>query len=258
MITPVNDVHSIKAVALVLEFPSEIGAGGLSLVREEAKRFRSKLNMRRVIRSLNIPFPVLDNSDRLHEEESGYRYFIRKPDGAEAKWFEVAGSRAVFCTNEYTDFNSFWAEAKYFLDIGRNAFGVSGSKAEKLTLEYRDEFTSPDISWEPAELFNGQSELLSKRAVQQSKYWHSHYGFFDELEGRESLNLGKINHVRMADSFDGSYFSQVDITLTHGVALVPGDELDGLVYSLKSVHKDHITDILSDNMLNAIGLRTGS
>lgn len=258
MITPLNDVHSIKAVALVLEFPSGIQPDGLSLVREEAKRFRSKLNMRRVIRSLNIPFPVLDNSERLHEEESGYRYFIIKPDGAEAKWFEVSGNRAVFCTNEYTDFNSYWAEAKYFLEIGCKAFGLSGSKAEKLTLEYRDEFTSPDINWEPEELFSKQSELLSNGSIKQSKYWHSHYGFFDELEGRESLNLGKINHVRMADSFDGTYFSQVDITLTHGVAIAPGDELDHLVYSLKAVHKSHITDILSENMLKAIGLRTGS
>jgi hypothetical protein len=258
VITPLNDVHSIKAVALVLEFPSEVGAEGLSLVRDEAKRFRTKLNMRRVIRSLNIPFPGLESSDRVHEEESGYHYFIRKPDGTEAKWFEVAGNRAVFCTNEYTDFNSFWAEAKYFLDIGCKAFGSSGAKAEKLTLEYRDEFTSPDIHWDPEELFSNRSELLSMGAIKKSKYWHSHYGFFDELAGRDSLNLGKINHVRMADSFDGTYFSQVDITLTHGVALAPGDELEPLVRSLKAVHKTHITDILSEKMLEAIGLRTGS
>lgn len=258
MIKPLNEAHSIKAVALVVEFPAEVDEEGLQIVKDEAKRFRTKLNVRSVLRRMGIQFPLVDQHSALQDGVIGYRYSARKSDGTDLRWFEVANSRAVFCSNEYTDFNSFWAEATYFLDTACRAFGSSGIRPDKVTLEYRDEFHSEVVDWEPADLFNLESGFLSKRAILQGEYWHSHYGFFDRLDGRVSANSGKINHVEVADNFDDSRMSQVNITLTHSVELVDGDDWKVLVSSLRSVHKEQIVDILSKNMLETIGLETGS
>ena len=125
-------------------------------------------------------------------------------------------------------------------------------------MEYRDEFLSDSVDWEPSALLSLESGYLTRQAVRKGQYWNSHYGYFDELDGRLSVNAGKINHIEVADDYDDARMSQVNITMTHGVALEAGADWQALVPSLRQVHKEQFTDILSKEMLGTIGLQTGS
>src|SRR5690606_10184362 len=255
---PANDAHSIQAVALVLEFPAEVQPEGLTFLAEASKRFRNKLNMRSVIRQAEFSLSIGEMQPLRPNAVAGYRYFTKKQDGTDKQWFEVSGNRAIFCATDYTDFNSFRAEAFYFLDLACQAFRYSEVEPNKITLKYRDEFRSNEFDWEPYQLLNSSSIYLTHGAIKKSNMWHSHFGFFDKTDGCKILNTGRIDHVHGIDGFDDSQFSQVNIVLTHALEIPKkesrgnwADHLEGL----REVHLDHLRDILSSEAALAIGLR---
>lgn len=266
MIKPVNDAHSIKAVAFILEFDKDIDKQGLEVVSEAYKRFRKKLLLKRAIRRFNISLNVFDGHAATPESIAGYRFFTKAKDDTEEAWFEITSSRVIYCTTNYIDFNSFLAEALYYAEVSIAAFAPAGASIVKIGIEYRDEFVSPDISWPTESLINLDSPYLSRAAITQGELWHSHCGMMSECDIGKRLDALKVEHIQQTDINDEASFDfRVVVVLTHladiepfSVASVDNEKarnyLVKAIASLRVAHKNIFSSIIAQPMLAAVGL----
>lgn len=259
MLKPANDAHSIKAVAFVCEFDRELSPAGIEHVLAASKRFRSKLLLKQALHTMTfqmqggsaaMPVPTV----------GGYRFFTKAPDDTDKVWFEAAGNRIAYCTSEYVSFGSFLTEVLYFASLGWEAQSLADGKLIRASLEYRDEFKSGQVDWEPNSLFRKDSQYIASGAVVRGALWHSHCGFYSD---DKTLNNIRIEHVSEGDPVDDTLVYKAVITLTHTLNL-PGPivysanheaDLGGIIKTLRAKHKIIFPAILSDAVLAQIGFQ---
>jgi uncharacterized protein (TIGR04255 family) len=259
VLKPANDAHSIKAVAFVCEFDRELSPAGIEHVLAASKRFRSKLLLKQALHTMTfqmqggsaaMPVPTV----------GGYRFFTKAPDDTDKVWFEAAGNRIAYCTSEYYSFESFLTDALYFASLGWEAQSLAGGSLIRASLEYRDEFKSGEVDWEPNSLFREKSRFIAGGAVVRGALWHSHCGFYSE---DQTLNNIRIEHVSEGNPVDDTLVYKAVITLTHTLNLpspiVYSDshesDLKEVVRALRAKHKHIFPEILSDAVLAQIGFQ---
>ena len=158
------------------------------------------------------------------------------------------------------------AEALYYAEVSIAAFAHAGASIVKIGIEYRDEFISPDISWPIESLINLESPYLSRAAIKQGEFWHSHCGTMSESAIGKRLDVLKVEHVQTSDINDEDHHDfRVVVVLTHLVDVEPRlvtnvdidgirDYLDTAIASLRVAHKSMFRSIISQSMLTAVGL----
>lgn len=266
MLKPANEAHSIKAVAFVCEFDKELSDAGMTDILSESKRFRSKLLLKQALHTMKFPLHSSSSSGMpVSNNISGYRFFTKAPDNSDKVWFEIAANRLVYCTNEYYSFDNFLAEVLHFASLGWKAQALAGGRLTRVTIEYRDEFVSDDIDWDPSELFKTNSGYLANSSMVKGEFWHSHCGFYSH-DDMKVLNNIRVEHIAEGDADDDSRVYKAAITLTHTADLADpveySDEhqlnIKRFLMPLRAKHKEIFSEILSEQKLTDIGFKQPS
>lgn len=261
MLKPANDAHSIKAVAFVCEFDQEISQEGLNLLSLAFKRFRARLPLKRTVRSIALQ---LQGESKMQPAETvaGYRYFTRDQKNSDKVWFEVSGSRAIYWTSEYVSFDSFQSEAIYFSEIACEVFFAGGAQLNKAIIEYRDEFISDTINWNPLEALRENTPFVSNGAITQGNLWHSHCGFFSNCEEGRILNNIRVDHTIENSDNEVNINYVLALTILHALSIEPAlvkeqgnvkEKISLYINSLRKQHKNIFSQILNDEQLTAVG-----
>lgn len=259
VLRPAGDAHSIKAVAFVCEFDREISNDALDFFLEESKRFRSKFAIRQPVRSFALEFPS-SAGFMSQTEVRGYRFLTKAPDDTEKFWFEVTANRAVYCTTEYYSLEAFLADALLFIECACRAHEKSGSSAIRVALEYRDEFDSDSIDWDPSDALNLDSRYIVPAAPIKGEFWHSHCGLFTSSDFGKILNNIRIEHVALQSPEIEAAPYKLVVLLTHTLNLnrpieateITKDSLNDYLIALRKSHKSIFSDVISKNMLKLV------
>ncbi|MBH3412811.1 hypothetical protein [Pseudomonas putida] len=265
MLKPANDAHSIKAIAFVCEFDREIDAAGLEHMKHAAKRFRSQLPDFQERRAIAISFPGnlshhsgLSHPSGMTPKVEGFKFSDK-----EKTWLEVASNKCVYWTSAYLDYARFETEIIYYFKVAAEAFSKSGASQFKAMIEYRDEFESPEIDWDPELMLRTNNRYLASAAVEKGTLWHNHCGFFAKSnEHGQILNNVKIEHT-IAQAEESTNITYIlALTLTHVLEVEPPVRFESERFEacirdqlrhLRSEHKKILSGILTDQALDAIG-----
>ncbi|WP_158238182.1 TIGR04255 family protein [Pseudomonas sp. 382] len=262
MLKPIFEAHSIESISLTCEYDGAVDAHGLSVIKDEGSRLKLKYSARRVARKSANPNAENHSSQ---PEVKGYLFLNRDGDREKSR-FEVINSNCVYTSKNYINFKTFLADAAFSLKIGHEAFSKSGRRLEKIILSYKDQFVTTN-SEEVLEGVNPACPYIASACLNQNNFWHSNVGFFSQDFGDETTLLHniRIHHSLVKDND----FDDEDTELTHALivechhVLGMSDEdvsdfentFEDTSNRLRSTHKEMLLEILSADLISAIGLK---
>ncbi|MEE5088364.1 TIGR04255 family protein [Pseudomonas alliivorans] len=264
MLKPISEAHSIESISLICEFSGEVDASGLAMVRTESSRLKGRFPIKRTIRKGR---PDAHDPQGSSPDVVGHVY-VNKLAEKEVTRFDIFQSRASFTSKAYTNFNSFLADASFALSLAHQAYSKSGHTIDRIVLSYRDEFVSDTIDWPIHETLNTDTKYIAKACLREGDFWHSQIGVFDndQPRGLPLLHNIKVSHVILTNEdgepapfAESKYILAIDLLHVLKVTEPNSGEsfsamLDESAHTLRDFHKNILKDILSDKMVERIGL----
>ena len=177
--------------------------------------------------------------------------------GGVSRSLEVGRMRCVAQINDYTRWKAVWPEVRKWLaavipKLGRRNFTSIG-------IQFNDVFHWRDRieTFDPAEVFSTNSTLLPNSALSNKKPWHSHHGYFIDIDTPiDSAVLENVN-INVLDNLNQR---SVIITTVHKahVNMWSWDEMNPVIDNLMEVlhqrNKAALANVLSEGAAKSISL----
>lgn len=197
--------------------------------------------------------------------------FLAKPDGTHAWRVQLQGNLVQVMCFDYTRYAEVWATAQTYL-YRLLATLPTQAKVTEVGMQVMDRFNYPNGTtadgYSAAELFNPQSQHLTRKAFDSGLLWHVYQGWFDKQgEPMRVLNQINISNVETAPTL-GQYASLIEHRMSAqyrsdswptlealtGQAAAPAHWLDALMSDLHADNKRLLNDVLSENAKALINL----
>jgi uncharacterized protein (TIGR04255 family) len=266
-IRPYGEDHAIKLMAFAVEFSQPLQPHIFHKILRLHQNLKDELPRKSEHRAVTVNLdPILQGGSSLRgsPDLGGVTFDIVAPTG-EQVWALSARPEylAVSCT-EYTRWADALQKAERFI---REVLPVilEEHTVSAIGLQYNDEFV-----WDSKEVFNAEylfdasSKFLVKNVFEVNDLWHSHHGYFVNLD--DPAPHRQLNHVNV-DYVETEEGRRIRIATSHK-ALLENPEGDvnvllrpdsgaGLIPEYMGVMHEANKDILKDMLVNEMAMRIG-
>lgn len=269
--TPIRTSNAIDEIAFVILFEKELDDTTFSRLTELEAELCSDLPDYKVSNVVQMVFDP--EAPRMPVSKQGGVVCSKKVNTEQSRleWsVRVEANNIIVTCSEYTNWNEVWDKAKGFLLAAVNKFNLEENPVVEIVLQCVDKFIfDEDMSeYKTGEVFNEESSYLTRKVTANNPdSWHIHQGWFEASEDNarilHNLNLNahkqhqlephitSISHLVKIRMADGSLISD-------NAALCGGDGgvgyLEKVMIAAHTSNKKVLLDLLSDSMLDAIGL----
>ena len=227
---PINDDHSIQAVAFTVALDKPIQVPTVVRLQNEPASWRQELlatELQQFVEFPAIPQPVQLRGTPL----LGIDFSRKRPDGAAAWSLRFWGPNISVETTMYTRWSPVWSAARgYFDEAFRRLAEIdpsSGLQIVSIGLWMVDVFVSEEADPNFSELFAPSSEI-SPALLSRGPNWHSHTGWFiNRPIGNclQNLNVDCQPQAR-SDLVSGKQISEATARITHSQITTIGTPFD--------------------------------
>lgn len=251
--------HSVQNAAFAIEWLSELTPAELSAamgVHAELSGSLPKLTQAAVT---SFQIGPTGQPQMLPGGVGGFTFFRAASAGGISRSLEVDRMRCVAQVNDYTRWNAVWPEVRKWLaaiipKLGRKNFTSIG-------IQFNDVFHWRDRidSFNPAEVFSAKSTLLPSGALSNKQTWHSHHGYFVNVDTPiNSMVLENVN-INVLDNLNQRSVIISTVHKAH-VNMWSWDDMnvviDDLMEALHQRNKAVLANVLSEGAAKLISLNS--
>jgi uncharacterized protein (TIGR04255 family) len=266
---PINRVHSLVELVLVIEFPGSLPAETI----QRASVLKSDLSsiLPRVEDVPAFQMIVENGKSRGQMLEGGFQMSSYKPDGSIGAMARVSGNVLSIHWLQYDR----WAGARAFVQevLDRILARVRGGPLDpsSIALKFIDQFVcEAEQDYDAGVLLRQGTGYLPERSFASGSRWHSHTGeFIGEHEGNELLMQLNIDSARHFNDQNARVMVNIDHTLSLRSAgpgalkrfverSGTGPEWTELLNRLHQNNKSVLKTILQESIQKRIGLAKGA
>ena len=251
--------HSVQNAAFAIEWLSELSPTELNAAMSahaELSGSLPQLNQATVM-NFQIGIGAGGQPQMLPAGVGGFTFSRPASAGGISRLLEVDRMRCVAQVNDYTRWKSVWPEVrKWFAAVipklGRRNFTSIG-------IQFNDVFHWRDRieSFDPAQVFSATSTLLPSGVLENKLTWHSHHGYFVNIDKPiQSVLLENVN-INVVDNLNQR---SVIITTVHKakVDMWKWEEMDSNIDNLMEIlhqrNKAALANVLSKSAAESISL----
>lgn len=271
---PINKAHAIVECTIFIEFLPVFTHAVRQKLVNLASRFTEKLPKSDVQKVVEQSVTMTPQGPQVSfkEELSGVELQRVKPDG-NLEWMlrTTENIISVHCL-DYTRWNKVWPQAKYYLDAAFEQIQGSESFVNAIGIKYIDRFVyqGQTQEYKISELFTEDSPLLANHLFKSGPLWHSHIGWFEEVEGIDDLScLNQVNIDATFANFSG--LKKPVTTIEHNAILRTGQnksdisfftqnenpensKFDQYMFILHNINKKVLSLLLNNDIKTRINL----
>lgn len=263
LVRPSNEKNAIQAAAFALELNREVDERAIEKIRAAYQRedeFSKTFIVEEVITAIKVQM-MGAKQEVTSSEIGGLNYIF--PDGPKPKWILRIQANTISLTCQvYTCWDEVWTFAKkYFALIFKELDDYS---LMKMVVEYLDEFHIADVRTNKwiEELFRPETVYIPRFIYDINDPWHTHNGFITEEKNgdksRRTINAININFVKN-DMSGGALGMQTQhassFYLAKKIDLDTLEDIENVMVHNHNQNKSILNQILTDEMLNKIGLK---
>ena len=203
--------NALLQVAFIIEFERNFTQEEFQLVDNSHTNWKSSLPRRSVVKGGLILNP---QSPQINLDQSvilGYKYDLFNEDGTICEGLHLQGNKVIYLVGEYTVWNEVWPKVTKILEPVLQLLPDSNNVIS-YSSEYTDLFLVQGdyFNNDPASLFSNDSDLIPKHIFERKLNWHSHTGYFEEIdEPVLHRHLTRLN----IDIRDNSDLQQRELTM---------------------------------------------
>lgn len=263
---PINRIHSLVEMVLVLEFPGPIPAATLQRARSLKNDLSTYLPRVEDVHAFQV---VVENGVTRGGNllDGGFQMSSYKTDGSVGAMARISENVISVHWLQYER----WAGAKKFvqrvLDLILSRLRGGPLLPSSIGLKFIDQFVCEDEkAYDASLLFSADGEFIPKFVYSSGTRWHSHTGSFGvSAEGRDLLMQLNIDSAMQTNGATSRALVNVDHTLSlrpvEPDALLPymgysgtGLEWTALLDELHERNKSLLKSILHESIQRRIGL----
>ena len=255
--------HSVQNAAFAIEWLSELTPAELTAAMGVHAELLGSLPQQNQAPVMSFQIGPNGQPQMLQGGIGGFTLFRAASAGGVSRSLEVDRMRCVAQVNDYTRWKAVWPEVrKWFAAVipklGRKNFTSIG-------IQFNDVFHWRDRieSFDPAEVFSANSTLLPSGALSNRKTWHSHHGYFVNIDKPiESAVLENVN-INVLDNLNQRSVIISTVHKAH-VNMWSWEDMNPVIDELMEVlhhrNKAALANVLSEEAarlisLNAEGLK---
>jgi uncharacterized protein (TIGR04255 family) len=191
---PINDDHAIEQVVFSVAFARPFSADELASFRRNHDRWAEELP---AIRE-PVGFAVAVETEKTLKVEPapGVEFAIVRPDGSAVWALRIVGAEIIVECSRYSRWARVWKAAREYLERAFDLVATFDppSAMVRAALAVQDAFVAPTEGYELAGLLK-ETALLPSAIFERGLNWHTHTGWFSELEGDRVLQNVNIDGV---------------------------------------------------------------
>ncbi|QGZ62120.1 TIGR04255 family protein [Paraburkholderia acidisoli] len=265
---PAGGNHAIQNVAFVLEWPVPLTESNIATAKEIHQRHLLKAFPRAETPQI-ITFNFQAGIGAPPQPpQAGIGLMLTRPRGTAAgnnvaASIQITQQNCVIVVNEYTRWATIWADVSHWLRLLLPAIQKDGNPLTGATLQYTDafEWRGNPREFIPKVLFSADSTFVPKNALSSLGLWHSHHGFFVEVDPSDGYQLLENVNVNVHEHPESRQRAVVVMT-SHKATFSEGiwgsdkavDALDPLMTRLHERNKDILRDMLASDVKKMIKL----
>lgn len=263
---PINRIHSLVEMVLVIEFPASIPAGTLQRAKTLKREFSSILPRVEDVHAFQM---LVENGVTRSGQmiEGGFQMSSFKNDGTVAAMARISENVISVHWLQYER----WEGARIFVQktLAKILERVRGGglAPTSIGLKFIDQFVCLDeAKYDAKQLFQTENGYIARDLFSVGSRWHSHTGqFVGELGGDELLMQLNVDSSRQQNADTSRVMVQVDNTYmlrsSNPGSLTPyiaysgtGPEWTSLLNEMHDRNKTLLKTILHDSIQRRIGL----
>lgn len=191
---PFAGAHAVQSAAFAFEWPQPLSEKEFADVLDLHEKLKASLPSVTQNKALMIE---IAGGSPVSTQGTGSIVFTRPAlggTGAPSRILEISRDKCVGQINEYTRWDSVWKEVLGWFEIVAPVL-VKAHPVRNIGLQYNDVFywrASPE-SLDLRQVFRTDSPYLPPHVFELSDLWHSHHGYFVQLEKHRLLENINVN-----------------------------------------------------------------
>lgn len=249
-IRPLNDDHAIESVKFSVQFSSALSVKAIRALEASHDKWRDSLP------AVSAADGTIENNGR-QVRVPGVIFAYVRPDSS-STWLmnAFASSLSVECPL-YSRWAKIWPEAQTLLSKAIEViFESQEIVVSAVELTVKDVFVTTSHNYELRDLLR-ESGFSAPIIFRSKPVWHSHVGWFEysgETRTLNNLDLDAVPRSQGEIEFNINHLQRIQIPPPQGNTAAVLEHIAENMNSLHGNNKKMITQILSDEMLQAIGL----
>ncbi len=278
LFSPINKAHAIVEVIMYVRFISDFDDKAIKQFLELEYELKEDLpkctHMQRYETTVHIEQGDAQNPPVAEKKVSvgGIELESIKKDGSKEWMLRIARNTVAVHCFDYSTWPNIWAAGKRFLTKSLEKIDIVNNVVSATGLIYRDRFLYEGIEehYDPANLFDTDTDMIFKHAFSAGMRWHCHTGWFDPISATNNTCLNQLNidaaygniekkqkHITTIEHNIVIHFPELvqgELTSLTGNSSSEYSELDDIFTQLHSKNKEMLKKLLTRKMADRISL----
>lgn len=254
---PFAGAHAVQSAAFALEWPVELTEAEISGIAAAHEKIKHSLPVSAPLHTLTFQMQMLGGQGGAASAVPGGFLFSRQGAAGPVRALEVQRNRIVGQVTDYTRWQPVWSEVKSWFAAVAPFLG--DRMIAQVGLQYNDVFHWRDTpeSLDLKQVFRVDSPLLPSNVFGLKGLWHSHHGYFLDLDAPvkhrllENVNIGAVEELGQR-SIVISTVHKAEVNIWSWKTL--SESIDALMDSMHQRNKANLLCLLSDDAANKISL----
>ncbi len=215
--------HAVQNAVFAIDWTDDLASAELSALEQELKE-RFLVDFPRFQQQISVTFtmvagPAMQGATGPTPvpEVGGFSFERIGNAGQVMRAIQIAKTQCLLVIGDYSRWTDVWKSVSDYL--GKILPTILKTKSiAGIGLQYIDSFTwrAAPKDWDTSAVFRNDSEYLPPHAFKAESLWHSHHGFFSDIDGPNGYRrLDNVN-VNVAEA---NGFKTVQIVTSHQAAL---------------------------------------